>query len=283
MTISQEEPHTMVSDALTLDANAIRSAAAALFAAERDRTQISLLTDAHPTMRMEDAYAIQAEWVRAKREAGDGIVGWKIGLTSRAMQSALSIDIPDSGVLLQSMVFENGDIIPADRFIQPRIEAEIGFVMKEAIVGYSPSSADILAATDYIVPAIEILDTRIIRKDPVSGRMRTVFDTIADNAANAGIVLGKPVHDFDRLDLRWLGAIVSRNGEVEETGLGGGVLNDPLLAISWLADRLGTCGDRIEAAQIVLSGSFIRPVEAPSGSHIVADFGMLGRVECSFA
>lgn len=270
-------------EGITLAPEAITAAAAALFEAERSRTQIPLLTNTYPSIGMDDAYAIQAEWVRMKRLAGDPVVGWKIGLTSKAMRYALSIDIPDSGVLLQSMVFENGATISADRFIQPRIEAEIAFVMKAPLSGSSLSVAEVLAATDYVVPSLEILDTRIVRKDTNTGRLRTVFDTIADNAANAGIVIGTPVRDFGRLDLRWIGAIVSRDGEVEETGLGAGVLDDPALAVSWLAERLNQYGDRIDPGQIVLSGSFIRPVEAPSGSHIVADFGPLGSVECSFA
>lgn len=266
----------------TLDAATIHAAVTALDRAERSHVQIPLLSDDHPAMTMDDAYAIQAEWVRHKRMAGDGVVGWKIGLTSKAMQAALSIDVPDSGVLLSSMVFENGAEIPSRRFIQPRIEAEIAFVMKAPLAGTGVSSEDILEATDYIAPALEILDTRIARKDPRSGRLRTVFDTIADNAANAGVVLGKHVRDFRHLDLRWIGAIVSRDGEVEETGLGAGVLNDPLLSVSWLADRLAAYGDRIEAGQMVLSGSFIRPVEAPPGCRVTADFGPLGNVTCHF-
>lgn len=267
---------------VTLDQATIAAAAAALNEAERSRVQIPLLSEDHPAMTMDDAYAIQAAWVQAKRARGDDVVGWKIGLTSKAMQAALSIDIPDSGVLLRSMVFENGATIPPGRFIQPRIEAEIAFVMKAPIGGERLSGEAILAATDFIAPALEILDTRITRKDPRSGKLRTVFDTIADNAANAGIVLGAPVRDFRNLDLRWVGAIVARDDEVEETGLGAGVLNDPLLSVSWLADRLAAYGDRIEAGQILLSGSFIRPVEAPPGSRITADFGRLGHVHCSF-
>ncbi|WP_324698888.1 2-oxo-hept-4-ene-1,7-dioate hydratase [Novosphingobium sp. RL4] len=257
-------------------------AALALEEAERSQVQIPLLSEDHPGMTLDDAYAIQSAWMQLKNESGDGVVGWKIGLTSKAMQSALSIDIPDSGVLLESMVFGNGADIAADRFIQPRIEAEIAFVMKAPLVGAEVSAEEILAATDYVAPALEILDTRITRKDPRSGQLRRVFDTISDNAANGGIVLGDPVRDFHNLDLRWVGAIVSRNGEVEETGLGAGVLDDPLLSVSWLAARLAAYGGRIEAGQIVLAGSFIRPVEAPPGSKIVGDFGTFGRVECNF-
>lgn len=266
---------------VTLAGDAVLAAAEALDQAERERSQIRLLTDAHPAMTMDDAYAIQAAWVARKVAAGDPVIGWKIGLTSKAMQAALSIDIPDSGVLLQSMAFANGARIAADRFIQPRIEAEIAFVMRDDV----PADATperILAATDYVAPALEVLDTRIFRKDPVSGRLRTVFDTISDNAANGGIVLGEPQRDLAHCDLAWIGAIVSRNTEVEETGLGAGVLGDPLVSMAWLAQRLGAYGQRIRAGQVVLSGSFIRPVEAPPGSHIVGDFGRWGKVECTF-
>lgn len=267
---------------ITLSDAAVQSAAHALDQAERSLVQIPLLSEQYPAMTLDDAYAIQAAWVRIKQAAGDSIVGWKIGLTSKAMQYALSIDIPDSGVLLRSMVFANGALVPRGRFIQPRIEAEIAFVMKKPLLSAELTAEAILDATEYVVPALEILDTRITRRDPGSGQLRRVFDTVSDNAANAGIVLGEPVRDFRDIDLRWVGAIVSRDGEVEETGLGAGVLDDPLLSVSWLASRLASYDGRIEAGQIVLSGSFIRPVEAVPGSHIVADFGAFGRVSCQF-
>lgn len=267
---------------VTLTPDAIADAARALDGAERTRTQIRLLSETYTGMTMDDAYAIQAEWVRRKVAAGDPVIGWKIGLTSKAMQAALSIDIPDSGVLLNSMAFDSGATVAPGRFIQPRIEAEIAFVMKRGLEPGDTSPEAILAATDYVAPALEILDTRITRKDPETGRLRNVCDTISDNAANGGIVMGGPVHDLAGLDLRFVGAIVSKDGEVEETGLGAGVLGDPLVSMAWLVERLAACGDRVEAGQVVLSGSFIRPIEAPSGSHIVADFGSFGRVECRF-
>jgi len=265
-----------------LDSFAISAAARQLGEAERTRMQIPLFSELYPRMHMDDAYAIQAEWVRQKVAAGDGIVGWKIGLTSKAMQAALSIDIPDSGVLLESMLFDSGVSIPPDRFIQPRIEAEIAFMTRAPLDPARLAPAEILEAIEYVAPALEILDTRIHRRDPKSGRLRTVLDTIADNAANAGVVLGEPVHDFRNLDLRWIGAIVSRNGEVEETGLGAGVLGNPLTSVAWLVQRLADYGDRVEAGQLVLAGSFVRPVEAPSGSRIDGDFGKFGRVTCIF-
>jgi 2-oxo-hept-3-ene-1,7-dioate hydratase len=229
------------------------------------------------------AYAAQAAWVRKKIEAGRRAIGWKIGLTSKAMQYALSIDIPDSGVLFDDMLFEDGATVPADRFIQPRIEAEIAFVMKSPLRGPGVTVFDVLNATDYVTPALEILDTRIVRVDPETKKARTIVDTISDNAANAGIVLGGRTMRPDAVDMRWMGAIVSRNAEVEETGLGAGVLNQPARGIAWLANRLAAYGEGIEAGQIVLAGSFIRPVEARHGDTIVADFGPYGTVSSFFA
>ena len=258
-------------------------AAADLLEAEATGCQIGLLSQRHPEMGMDDAYAIQSAIQRAKLQQGRRVVGWKIGLTSKAMQYALNIDIPDSGILFDDMLFENGAIVPEGRFIQPRVEAEIAFVMKAPLGGADVTRAEVLAATDYVSPSIEILDTRILRKDAKTGRTRNVYDTISDNAANAGVVLGPERHAVDAFDLRWVGAITSRNGEVEETGLGAGVLNDPVESVVWLARRIAHYGQAIEPGQIILSGSFIRPVEAPAGTHINADFGPFGAVSLSFA
>lgn len=260
----------------------ITEAAEALHQAEKTRVQTGLLSQRFPDADMDDAYRIQEAFVGRKMAEGRRVIGWKIGLTSRAMQQALNITIPDSGVLLDDMLFANGAEIPAGRFIQPRIEAEIAFVMKAPLSGKVSRDA-VLEATDYVTPALEILDTRVIRSDPATGRARTIVDTISDNAANAGIVLGPYRHHPDAFDLRWVGAIVSRDGTVEETGLGAGVLNDPVMGIVWLAERMGRYGQRIEAGQVILAGSFIRPVECPKGSVIDADFGPFGRVGCTFA
>jgi len=256
-------------------------AAKALFEADENRKQIGLLSLKYPKIDMADSYAIQSLLVNNKILAGNEVIGWKIGLTSKAMQNALNINTPDSGVLLSDMVFENGSTIPANRFIQPRIEAEIAFVMKSDLRGKA-SRLDVLSATEYVCPSIEILDTRVLRFDPKTGKTRIVFDTISDNAANAGIVLGNKRHDPEDIDLRWVGAIVSRDGEVEETGLGAGVLNDPVMGIAWLAERLGKYDQKIRKGDVVLSGSFIRPIECPSGTSILADFSDFGSVNLNF-
>ena len=260
----------------------IAAAAEALDQAERTRRQIGLLSLDHPGMTMDDAYAVQSAWVNRKIADGRKVIGWKIGLTSKAMQYALNIDIPDSGVLFDDMAFEDGAAIPEDRFIQPRIEAEIAFVMKAPLRGPGVTIFDVLNATDYVTPALEILDTRILRVDPETKKARTILDTISDNAANAGIVIGGRQMRPDTIDMRWMGAIVSRNAEVEETGLGAGVLNHPARGIAWLANRLAQYGGGIEAGQIVLAGSFIRPIEARHGDTINADFGPCGTISCFF-
>jgi 2-oxo-hept-3-ene-1,7-dioate hydratase len=261
----------------------IERAADRLLEAERTGIQCGLLSLAHPGMSLDDAYAVQAALVARKTAAGARAIGWKIGLTSRAMQQALNITTPDSGVLFDDMVFETGATVPVGRFIQPRIEAEIAFVLKAPLAGEDVTREDVLAATDFVAPALEILDTRILRSDPATGQARIITDTVSDNAANAGIVLGRQRHPVDGVDLRWVGAIVRRDGVVEETGLGAGVLDDPATGIVWLARRLAQYGEGLSAGDIVLAGSFIRPVEAPPGSRFEADFGTFGRVDLAFA
>ena len=257
-------------------------AASDLLNAEATGKQIGLLSLQYPDIAMDDAYEIQNAIYRAKLEQGRRVIGWKIGLTSKAMQSALNIDIPDSGILFDDMLFQSGDTIPAGRFIQPRIEAEIAFVMKKSLAGADVTQADVIDATDYVVPSIEILDTRIVRADPATGKSRVIFDTISDNAANAGIVLGREQHAIDAFDLRWVGALAYCNEELEETGLGAGVLDNPVESVVWLARRMAQYGQSIEPGQVILSGSFIRPVECPPESNIKADFGSFGSVEIRF-
>ena len=266
-----------------MTADEIEAAAEALFSAEADGQQIGLLSLTHPGMMLDDAYAVQSALVARKRAAGGRSIGWKIGLTSRAMQQALGIDTPDSGVLFDDMLFENGAEVPTGRFIQPRIEAEIAFRMAAPLSGACVTREKVLAATEAVAPSLEILDTRILRDDPDTGKTRQVTDTIADNAANAGLVLGRDHRDPQRLDLRWVGVILRRDGVVEETGLGAGVLDDPVEGIVWLVRRLARYGQGLAAGEIVLSGSFVRPVEAPPGSRFAADFGAFGTVRIDFA
>jgi len=261
----------------------IDAEADALYQAEITGRQRGLISLAHPAAGLDEAYAIQAALVARRRAAGRHGIGWKIGLTSRAMQEALKITTPDSGILMDDMLFETGATIPAGRFIQPRVEAEIAFLLKSPLGGAGLTRQDVIAATAAVAPALEILDTRILRADPATGRARSIVDTISDNAANAGIVLGAERHPVGAFDLRFVPAIVKRDGVVEETGLGAGVLDDPVTSILWLTERLARYGMGMQAGEIILSGSFIRPIEAPPGSRFDADFGPFGRVEIAFA
>jgi 2-oxo-hept-3-ene-1,7-dioate hydratase len=267
--------------ALTIDD--IRLAAERLHQAEKSRQQIRQLSLDHPGITIADAYAIQKAWVEIKLAEGRVVRGHKIGLTSKAMQSALGIDEPDSGVLLDDMFFADGGLVPSDRFIGTRVEAELAFVMKQRLAGPYCTMFDVLNATDFVVPALEILDTRIERVDPLTKSMRKIFDTIADNAANAGIVLGgRPLRPLEA-DLRWIGALCYRNGQLEETGLAAGVLNHPATSVAWLANKIAANGLALEAGQVVLAGSFIRPIETRKGDTIQADYGPYGTVSCYFA
>jgi 2-oxo-hept-3-ene-1,7-dioate hydratase len=261
----------------------IREAGMRLDRAEKTRTQIRQLSVTLPSMTIEDAYAVQAAWIEHKLSEGRTIRGHKIGLTSKAMQAALGIDEPDSGVLLDDMFFADGGLVPSERFIATRIEAELAFVMRSRLVGPGRTIFDVLNATDFVMPALEILDTRIERVDAKTKATRKIVDTIADNAANAGIVVGgRPFRPLDG-DLRWVGALCYRNGQLEETGLAAGVLNHPANAIAWLANKLAPLGLALEPGQVVLSGSFIRPLEARKGDTIQADYGAYGTVSCHFA
>ena len=259
----------------------IDAAAAALDRAERTGEQIGLLSAAHPDMDLDDAYAVQDAWL-ALRSRGTHRTGAKIGLTSRAMQAALGIDSPDSGLLFADMEVPDGGKIPPGRFIQPRVEAEIAFILAEPLGETPVSDAQAMDAVAWIRPCLEILDTRILRADPATGAPRTVVDTVSDNAANAGYVLGGGLFRPETVALPRAGAALLRDAEVEETGLAAGVLGHPIRALTWLANQMHARGRALEAGWVVLSGSFIRPVECPPGTTITADFGPLGTVSCHF-
>ncbi len=260
-----------------------KRAAVRLDEAERTRQQIRMLSLDYPGMDMDDAYAVQAEWLKRKLARGARVIGHKIGLTSKAMQMAVGIDQPDSGFLLDDMLFRDGGEVPVARFIGLRVEAELAFILSKPLEGPHCTLYDVLNATDYVTPALEILDTRIFRVDPETKKTRSVLDTIADNAANAGLVLGgRPFRPMEA-DMRWIGAIVAKNGAIEETGLAAGVLGHPAMGVAWLANRLHGQGERLEAGQIVLAGSFIRPIEVGAGDTITADYGTFGTVSCHFA
>lgn len=260
----------------------IAAAADALYDAEKNRVQIRPMTLAHAGMTIDDAYAVQKAWVDRKIADGRTVTGYKIGLTSRAMQMAMNIDTPDFGVLLDDMHFPNGAEIRAADFTDPRIEAELAFVLKAPLSGENVSVDDVIAATDYVVPALELIAARSYRVDPETGYKRTVFDTIADNAANAGYIIGDTKVDPGGIDLPWVGAMLYLNGGIEETGLAGGVLGHPAQGIRWVCKRFSPYGIGLEPGQIILAGSFTRPVAVGAGDSILADYGKLGKIEVEF-
>jgi len=266
----------------TLTAAQVRDCAARIHVAERSRVQIRQLSLEFPAMSIDDAYAVQREWVSVKIAEGRSLRGHKIGLTSRAMQMSSQIDEPDYGDLLDDMFLAPGSTVPAARFIVPRVEVELAFVLNRELRGPGCTLADVLAATERIVPAIEIIDARIQQVDPATGTPRRVTDTIADNAANAGLVLGTRGVRPDEVDLRWVAALCYRNGVVEESGVAAAVLDHPANGIAWLANKFALHGRTLAAGLPVLSGSFIRPVPARAGDEFRADFGPLGALPLTF-
>jgi len=266
-----------------LDTATIQSLARELYGARKSRLPLRQFSRRFPDMTIEDGYAIQREWVQLELADGRTIKGRKIGLTSRAMQLASQITEPDYAPLMDDMFFAQGGDIPFDRFIAPRVEVELAFILGKPLAGPGVSLFDVLAATDYVTPAVEIIDARIEQFDRDTRQMRRVFDTISDFAANAGIVLGgRPVRPMD-VDLRWVGAMLFKNGVIEETGLAAAVLNHPATGVAWLADKIAPYGESLAAGQVVLAGSFTRPVAAAAGDSFHVDYGPLGAVSFRFA
>ncbi len=261
----------------------INQAANDLFTAHINGQQIDILSMRYPEMGVEDAYAIQRILVNQKIFAGNETIGWKVASPSNSIQNMHNIDLLNSGILLSNMEFAHGSAVKYNQFIRPHIGVNIAFIMKTDLIGADINRDDVIAATQFVAPALEILDTRIICQDPITGTVPKVFDTIADNAGNAGIVLGQQRHAPDAFDLRWVGAILKCNEIVEETGLGAGMLDDPVESIVWLAKRLAQHDQHIKAGELVLSGSFTRPVEVLLASSFTCDFGDFGQVAIIFA
>jgi 2-oxo-hept-3-ene-1,7-dioate hydratase len=256
----------------------IAALARQLYDARKTRTALRQFSKQHPDMTIEDGYAIQRAWVALELADGRTIKGRKIGLTSRAMQLSSQITEPDHAPLMDDMFFAQGGDIPFSRFIAPRIEVELAFILGKPLRGPGITLFDVLSATDYVTPAIEIIDARIEQFDRETRQMRKVFDTISDFAANAGIVLGgRPVRPLD-LDLRWVGAMLFKNGVIEETGLAAAVLNHPATGVAWLANKIAPYDEQLDAGDVVLAGSFTRPVNAVAGDGFHVDYGPLGTV-----
>ena len=265
-----------------LDDDAVSDAARRLLAAERVREPIRQLSLQFPDMTVEDAYRVQRALVALKVAEGRTVKARKIGLTSRAMQQATSIGEPDYGVIFDDMFFDDGGTVPAGRFIRPRVEVELAFVLGQPLNGPGVSALDVLDATRWVTPALEILDARVQMSDPDTGHLRTIVDTISDNAAGAGIVIGGHAIRPDARDLSRIAALLYVNESIEETGVTAGVLGHPANGVAWLANRLAPHDEFLPAGQVILSESFTRAVFVQSGDVVHADFGDLGAVTCRF-
>lgn len=259
-----------------LSAETIADLAAELAAAERDRTLIPRISTRHPEATVDDAYAIQGMWRDRRVAAGRRLVGRKIGLTSKAMQAATGITEPDYGVMFDDTVWQSGDTLPFDAFSNVRVEVELAFVLAAALEGPDCTLDDVLAATEYVTPALEVLNAHV----ELEGR--TIVDTISDNAAYGGMVLGGIPTPPDAVDLRWIAALLHRNDEIEETGVAAGVLGHPGRGVAWLANKLHQHGARLEAGEIILAGSFTRPVWISRGDTVRCDYGPMGVITCRF-
>ncbi|GAA1855417.1 2-oxo-hept-4-ene-1,7-dioate hydratase [Myceligenerans crystallogenes] len=262
---------------MSLSAETVAALAAELADADRRRTVIPRITARHPGATVEDSYAIQNVWRDRQLAAGRRLVGRKIGLTSRAMQAATGITEPDYGVMFDDTVWQNGATIPAENFSNVRIEVELAFVLKEPLAGPHCSVFDVLRATEYVTPALEILNSHV----ELEGR--TIVDTIADNAAYGGMVLGGTPRRPDDVDLRWVSALLYRNETIEETGVAAGVLNHPATGVAWLANKFAAHGAWLEAGEIILAGSFTRPMWVAAGDTVFCDYREMGTITCRFS
>jgi 2-oxo-hept-3-ene-1,7-dioate hydratase len=252
-----------------------KKAADILISAEKERRQAVQLSNTWPDITLDDSYGISREVAKRKMAGGAKLIGHKVGLTSKAMQRSSQIDEPDYGHLFDDMMIADGAKVPHDKYCRPRVEVELAFIMGKPLKGPGIGLADVLRATEYVLPAMEIVDARL--QDP-----RKIVDTVADNGAAAGIVVGgRPVGPGD-VDLRWVGGIMYRNSEIEETGVAAGVLGHPALGVAWLANKLGSHGVTLEPGHLVLAGSFTRVVHAQKGDTLHADFGPLGGIAVQF-
>lgn len=253
-----------------------RQGAKALLQAEQSRVPIQQLSKTFPHIEIEDAYRIQDLWAQARIAQGARMVGHKIGLTSRAMQMASKITEPDYGQILDDALFNDGAQIKANLFIKPRLEVELAFIMGDDLAGPGCRIYDVMRATEMVVPALEIIDYR-------TEVPRAIADTIADNAAFGAIVVGgRPIRPMD-VDIRWIGATLSKNGIIEESGVSAAIMGHPAAGIAWLVNKLHGVGTKLLKGQIVLAGSFTRPVDIAAGDVIQVDYGPLGGIGVSFS
>ncbi|KRA31506.1 MULTISPECIES: 2-keto-4-pentenoate hydratase [unclassified Nocardioides] len=260
----------------TLNAAELAELASDLRSAEVDCAPIGRLSDRYPCMTVVDSYEVQLLNIRAREEAGTVVRGHKIGLSSRAMQIMMGVDEPDYGHLLSDMFVPEHVPIQASKLCAPRVEVEIAFVLQETLPGIGCTIADVLRCTDYIVPALEIIDSRIQNWDI------GLVDTIADNASSGLVVLGSARTDPSSVDLRTVGAVLRKDGDIIATGASGAVLGNPAAAVAWLANKVHSFGVRLEKGHVILPGSCTRAYDVAAGETVRADFDVLGSVTTTF-
>ncbi|MEV7649120.1 2-keto-4-pentenoate hydratase [Arthrobacter sp. NPDC089319] len=248
-----------------------------LLGAYNTGTPIPPLTQTHPALGLEEAYAIQMAQVETWQRGGRVLKGHKVGLTSAAIQKQLGVSEPDYGHLFADTFYMDSEPIRADTFIQPRIEPEIAFVLKKPLQGPGVTVAEAIAAVDFAVASLEIIDSRI------ANWKITLPDTIADNASSGGVVLGSRPVRLDDLDLRLTGIVLYRNGQIAGTGAGGAVMGSPINALTWLANTVGRLGVGLEAGSVILPGALTAAIDVRPGDTISANFAGLGSVTASFA
>ncbi len=253
-----------------------RTVADALRDAETSRRPIRPLRETWPDIDVVDAYEIQLLNIRQRLEAGAGVRGHKVGLSSRAMQEMMGVDEPDYGHLLTDMEHFEGEPVSAGRYCYPRVEVEVAFILGEALPGAGCTEEDVLRATEFVAPSIELIDSRIVDWNIKIG------DTIADNASSAGFVLGPERVDPRAVDLRSIGAVLTRSGEKVAEGRSDAVLGNPVTAVAWLANKVADFGVSLEAGHVILPGSVHRAVDVRPGDEFVAEFQGFGSVHLTF-
>ncbi len=260
-----------------MDEKRIRTLAEMLLAAEEKRKPIPPITESDPGISVEEAYAIQLRVMEMKKAAGQIVVGKKIGLTSLAMQTMLGVKDPDYGHILNGMVVMEAQKVPAAELVAPRIEGELAFVLKEDLKGPGVTLTEVLRCSEGVIPSLEIIDSRV--KD---WKIK-LPDTVADNASSARIVLGGTITPPHSLDLRTVGMVLEKNGEIAATAAGAAVLGHPAQAVAWLANKLAAYGIILRKGEVILSGSLTAAIPVAAGDFIRADFGPLGDVKIKFA
>lgn len=253
-----------------------RELANRLIKAENTLVGIEPLTSSYPDLRIEDAYHIQLFNVSEKVNQGNKIVGKKVGLTSKAMQQLLGVNEPDYGHLLSNMIIEDGGMVPKKKVLQPKVEGEVAFILKEDLQGPHITIPDVIKATNYILPAIEVVDSRV-----QNWKIKLV-DTIADNASSAFYVLGGKPIQLEDIKIELTGMVLKKNGEVVNTGTGAAALGNPVYCIAWLANRLSDFGITLKAGEVILSGALSAAVDAEEGDLFTVQFAHLGQVSVRF-